>query len=55
MPKPPPHLKARRAKAIVNDAGVKILTECESCGEEKYIAEGEMVMSVGRARSANAK
>jgi hypothetical protein len=43
VPKPPPRLKVQRAKVIVTDAGVKHLTECESCGEGKYIAEGESV------------
>jgi hypothetical protein len=43
VPKPPPRLKVQRAKVIVTDAGVKRLSECESCGEEKYIAEGEGV------------
>jgi hypothetical protein len=43
MPKPPPHLKIKRAKAIFDDAGIKVLTECESCGEEKYIVEGQTV------------
>jgi hypothetical protein len=36
-------LKVQRAKVIVTDAGVKRLTVCESCGEEKYIAEGQTV------------
>jgi hypothetical protein len=39
----PPRLKIKRAKVVVNDAGVTRLTVCESCGEEKYIAEGETV------------
>lgn len=43
VPKPPPRLKVQRAKVIVTDAGVKRLTECELCGEEKYIAEGQRV------------
>jgi hypothetical protein len=43
VPKPPPRLKVQRATVIVTDAGVKRLTECELCGEEKYIAEGESV------------
>jgi Zn finger protein HypA/HybF involved in hydrogenase expression len=43
VPKPPPRLKVQRAKVIVTDAGVKRLTVCESCGEEKYIAEGQTV------------
>jgi Zn finger protein HypA/HybF involved in hydrogenase expression len=43
VPKPPPHLKVQRAKVIVTDAGVKHLAECESCGEEKYITEGQTV------------
>ena len=43
VPKPPSRLKVQRAKVIVADAGVKRLTVCESCGEEKYIAEGESV------------
>ena len=40
---PPPHLTIKRAKAIVDDAGRKVLTECESCGKEKYIVEGQTV------------
>jgi hypothetical protein len=40
----------QRAKVIVTDAGVKRLTECESCGEEKYIAEGETVCDECKAR-----
>jgi hypothetical protein len=43
VPKPPPRFKVQRAKVIVTDADVKRLTVCESCGEEKYIAEGEGV------------
>jgi Zn finger protein HypA/HybF involved in hydrogenase expression len=43
VPKSPPYLKVQRAKVIVSDAGVKRLTVCESCGERKYIAEGETV------------
>ena len=50
MPKPPPRLKVQRAKVIVTDAGVKRLTECESCGEEKYIAEGQTVCDECKAR-----
>ena len=50
MPKPPPHIKIKRAKAIVDDTGRKVLTECESCGEEKYIVEGEKVCDECRAR-----
>jgi Zn finger protein HypA/HybF involved in hydrogenase expression len=43
VPKPPSHLKIERARVVVDDAGLKRLTECESCDEEKYIAEGESV------------
>jgi hypothetical protein len=43
VPKHPPHLIIKRARVIVDDTGVKRLTECESCGEEKYIVEGERV------------
>ena len=43
VPKPPPYLKIKRARVVVDDTGVKRLTECESCGEEKYIAEDENV------------
>ena len=43
VPKPPPNLKIKRAKVVVDDAAVKRLTVCESCGEEKYIAEGQTV------------
>jgi hypothetical protein len=39
----PPRLKVQRAKVIVTEAGVKRLIVCESCNEEKYIAEGESV------------
>jgi hypothetical protein len=41
--KPPPGLKIKRAKVVVDDAGVKRLGGCESCGEEKYIIEGQVV------------
>ena len=41
VPKPPPRLKVQRAKVIVTDAGVRRLIVCESCGEEKCIAEGQ--------------
>jgi hypothetical protein len=51
MPKPPPHLKIKRAKTIVDDAGVKVLTECERCGLEKYIVEGKTVCDECRARA----
>jgi hypothetical protein len=43
VPKPPPHLKIKRARVVVDDTGVKRLTECESCGEGKYIVEGQTV------------
>jgi len=43
VPKPPPHLKIKRAKVIVDDEGQKFLTQCDSCGEENYIVEGEKV------------
>jgi hypothetical protein len=43
VPKPPSHLKIRRAKTVVDDAGVKVLTKCERCSEEKYIVEVETV------------
>jgi hypothetical protein len=43
VPKPPPHLRVQRAKTIVDDAGIKVLTECERCGLEKYIMEGQTV------------
>ena len=51
VPKPPPRLKIKRAKVVVSDAGVKRLTVCESCGEEKYIAEGESVCDDCKARA----
>jgi len=41
MPKPPPHLKIQRAKAFVDATGRMVLIECESCGQEKYVAEGQ--------------
>jgi hypothetical protein len=50
VPKPPPHLKVNRAKVIVDDAGVKHLTVCESRGEEKYIAESETVLLAAARR-----
>jgi hypothetical protein len=50
MPKPPPHLKVQRAKAFVDDAGVKVLAKCEGCGREKYIVEGQKVCEECRAR-----
>jgi hypothetical protein len=43
VPKPPPNLNIKRARVVVDNVGVKRLTVCESCGEEKYIAEGETV------------
>ena len=43
VPKPPPRLKIKRAKVIVDGAGQKFLTLCESCDEEKYIVEGQTV------------
>jgi hypothetical protein len=49
MPKPPHNLKIKRAKAIVDDAGIKVLTECESCGKEEYILEGQAVCEECRA------
>jgi len=50
VPKHPPHLKIQRAKAFVDDTGRKVLTECDSCGEEKYIVEGQTVCDECRAR-----
>jgi len=38
-----PSESATCQKVIVTDVGVKRLTVCESCGEEKYVAEGESV------------
>jgi hypothetical protein len=49
VPKPPSRLKVQRAKVIVTDAGVKRFAECASCGEEKYIAEGESVCDERRS------
>jgi hypothetical protein len=55
MPKPPPQIKIKRAKAIVDDAGRKVLAECVSCGKYRYIVEVERsAMSVKRARSVSA-
>ena len=51
VPKPPPRLKIERARVVVDDAGLKRLTKCESCGEEKYIVEGQTVCDECRARS----
>jgi len=36
-------MKIQRAKAYVDAAGSKVLTECESCGKKKYIVEGQTV------------
>ena len=55
MPKPPPNLKIKRAKAVVDDAGIKVLTECESCGKEKYIAEGQTVCDECRSKRGKRK
>ena len=30
-------------ETIVDHAGIKVLTECDRCGEEKYIVEGETI------------
>jgi len=49
--KPPFHLTFRRAKVFVDDAGIKALTECERCGQEKYIVEGQTVCEECRAHS----
>jgi len=43
VPKHPSQLKIKRAKVIVDGAGQKFLTLCESCDEEKYIVEGQTV------------
>jgi hypothetical protein len=43
VPKPPPRLKIKRARVVVDDAGLKRLSVCQSCGEEKYVLEGETV------------
>ena len=51
MPEPPPHLRVQRAKTIVDHAGIKILIECESCGKEKYIVEGQTICVECKARS----
>jgi hypothetical protein len=59
MPKPPPNLKVQRAKTIVDDTGIKILTECERCGLEKYIVERQTVCeecrSIRQEESAKAQ
>jgi len=55
VPKPPPRLKVQRAKVIVTDAGVERLTECESCSEEKYIAEGETVCNECKSRGGKVR
>lgn len=39
VPMPPPNLKIKRARVVVNHVGVKRLTECESCGEQKHILQ----------------
>jgi len=43
VPKHPSQLKIKRAKVIVDGAGQKFLTLCESFDEEKYIVEGQTV------------
>jgi hypothetical protein len=43
----------QRAKVIVTDAGVKHLTECESCSEEKYILEGDSVCDECKSGGGN--
>lgn len=45
------HLKIKRAKAFVDDAGIKVLTECDRCGKEKYIVEGQKVCDEWGAHS----
>jgi hypothetical protein len=52
MAKPPPRLKIKRASVVVNDAGVKRLAVCESCGEEKYIVEGQTVCDECKSHSS---
>ena len=54
---PPPNLKIKRVKVVVDDASVKRLTERESRGDEKYIAEGRMVRDEckGRPKHKRAK
>jgi hypothetical protein len=49
-PKQPPHVKIQRAKVIVDDTGIKRLTECELCGKEKHIAEGQTVCDECRSK-----
>src|ERR1700747_1595094 len=49
--KAPPHIKIKRAKAFVDDTGRKVLLTCESCGEEKYIVEGQTSCDECRASS----
>jgi len=46
-----PNLKIKRARVVVDDAGVKRLADCGSCGEEKYIVEGQKVCDECRAHS----
>jgi Zn finger protein HypA/HybF involved in hydrogenase expression len=55
VPKPPPRLKIKRAKVIVTDDGVKRLTVCESCGEEKYTAEGKGVCDECRSHGGKVR
>jgi hypothetical protein len=55
VPKPPPRLKVQRAKVIVTDAGVKRLTECELCGKEKHIAEGQTVCDECRSHGGTVR
>jgi hypothetical protein len=55
MPKPPPHIKIRRAKAIVDDAGRKVLAECVSCGKYRYIVEGRTVCDECRSKRGKRK
>ena len=55
VPKPPPHLKIKRAKAIVDDTGRKVLTPCGLCGEGKYIVEGQTVCDECRPKPGKRK
>jgi hypothetical protein len=48
-------LKIKRAKVVVDDAGVKRLTVCESCDEEKYIAEGQTVCDECKSKPSRAQ
>jgi hypothetical protein len=50
MPKHPSHIRIQPAKAFVDDSGRMVLIECESCGQEKYLAERQTVCEECRSK-----